>query len=130
LFRAASQHGDRHQYQQVSHPSPFGGKLLLNRWVDTATIRVRVSIAFNRLLQIPGATVTEVVIAARDVEVTPLRARLLRSVAVRRWRRGLAGVSQAMLRSTTASVDDIRSASSNFVPPRGRPFAAHRATGP
>jgi transposase len=31
---------------------------------------VRVSTAFNRLLQIPGATVTEVVIGERDVEVT------------------------------------------------------------
>jgi transposase len=40
---------------------------------------VRVSTAFNRLLQIPGATVTDVVIDGRDVEVTLRpRARLLR----------------------------------------------------
>jgi len=40
---------------------------------------VRVSTAFNRLLQIPGATVTEVTIGQRDVEVTLRpRARLLR----------------------------------------------------
>jgi transposase len=39
---------------------------------------VRVSTAFNRLLQIPGATVTDVVIGERDVEVTLRpRARLL-----------------------------------------------------
>ncbi len=31
---------------------------------------MRVSTAFNRLLQIPGAWVTDVVIAERDVEVT------------------------------------------------------------
>jgi transposase len=59
---------------------------------------VRVSTAFNRLLQIPGASVTDVVIADRDVEVTLRpRARLLvcpcgkRTRAVydrrrRRWR--------------------------------------------
>jgi transposase len=40
---------------------------------------VRVSTAFNRLLQIPGASVTDVVIKGRDVEVTLLpRAQLLR----------------------------------------------------
>ncbi|MFN8033726.1 MAG: transposase family protein [Mycobacterium sp.] len=40
---------------------------------------MRVSTAFNRLLQIPGATVTEVTIGDRDVEVTLRpRARLLR----------------------------------------------------
>jgi transposase len=40
---------------------------------------VRVSTAFNRLLQIPGASVTDVVIGDRDVEVTLRpRARLLR----------------------------------------------------
>ena len=40
---------------------------------------MRVSTAFNRLLQIPGATVTDVVIGHRDVEVTLRpRARLLR----------------------------------------------------
>jgi transposase len=40
---------------------------------------VRVSTAFNRLLQIPGASVTDVVIGCRDVEVTLRpRARLLR----------------------------------------------------
>ena len=31
---------------------------------------MRVSTAFNRLLQIPGATVTDVAIGERDVEVT------------------------------------------------------------
>ena len=31
---------------------------------------MRVSTAFNRLLQIPGAWVTDVVIGDRDVEVT------------------------------------------------------------
>ena len=40
---------------------------------------MRVSTAFNRLLQIPGASVTDVVIGDRDVEVIlPPRARLLR----------------------------------------------------
>lgn len=40
---------------------------------------MRVSTAFNRLLQIPGASVTDVVIGERDVEVTLRpRARLLR----------------------------------------------------
>ena len=40
---------------------------------------MRVSTAFNRLLQIPGAWVTDVVIGERDVEVTLRpRARLLR----------------------------------------------------
>ena len=40
--------------------------------------RVRVSTAFNRLLQIPGAWVTDVVIGDGDVEVTLRpRARLL-----------------------------------------------------
>ena len=39
---------------------------------------MRVSTAFNRLLQIPGAWVTDVVIGERDVEVTLRpRARLL-----------------------------------------------------
>jgi transposase len=48
---------------------------------------VRVSTAFNRLLQIPGASVTEVVIGSRDVEVV-LRptARLLRCPCGKRLR--------------------------------------------
>jgi len=64
-----------------------------NAAIALRTIRVRVSITFNRLLQIPEATVTEVVIAARDDEVTPrLRAavaeRCNRQVArVVSWRR-------------------------------------------
>jgi hypothetical protein len=65
----------------------------VNSWVVDAnaaiamrTIRVRVSIAFNRLPQIPEATVTEVVIAARDVEVTPASARLWRRAAIGRCR--------------------------------------------
>ena len=57
---------------------------------------MRVSTAFNRLLQIPGASVSDVVIGERDVEVVLRpRARLLRcpcgkqirAVYDRRWRR-------------------------------------------
>ena len=50
---------------------------------------MRVSTAFNRLLQIPGATVTDVVIGERDVEVTlRLKARLLRCPCGKRVRAG------------------------------------------
>lgn len=48
---------------------------------------MRVSTAFNRLLQIPGATVTEVVVGDRDVEVgLRPRARLLRCPCGKRVR--------------------------------------------
>jgi transposase len=50
---------------------------------------VRVSTAFNRLLQIPGASVTDVVIDGGDVEVTLRpRARLLRCPCGKRLRPG------------------------------------------
>ena len=44
---------------------------------------MRVNTAFNRLLQIPGASVTDVVIGERDVEVDPAPTRPTAALPVR-----------------------------------------------
>ena len=50
---------------------------------------MRVSTAFNRILQVPGANVTDVTIGDRDIEVTVrLKARSLRCPCGKRIRAG------------------------------------------